>query len=767
MALPPTGYGQRADIAQDARAVRGVRKEPASIIIYEETSPLFFHLNYTFTSPQDYLISGINKVCENNEIRGRRPFSAICLVEQYLNNNLGYFSKRLEAYYQATTNQPAPKLVTNHNRLKNIVQDYRFTSGAAILPTTTTTSAPVDSESLESAETTITPRPTTPEGGYLNASRPELWTTATPSEEPLELQPAEFNSQESLERSSQAYLDRLGSTRAPTRQGRSINNHTWHEIFRPKRQAGLIGLGIGYIGAHLFNYIDPPTPQVDYKAMYKSLVTSSDEQGRNVVKIADAVKFEHHHIDSGLSELYTHFSYSMQRDKHQFEDFQKSVHDGNLRMYLLIARLSEDAYRLMELEQYSKIMGDCAAGKLSSAEILPKALSSELLKVQDELAKADRELAIPTGQLSAYYHHELVRCSINSGTGEIDIRLEIPIRVKNRKMELAEIFSVPFYHQSKGQTPQICHLAHTHDLVLLIEDTSFIINSADQAHCQIERGISQVFPYGTTTAADVGCIRSLLTEQNQEDPSRFEKCPFKCRAAGTTEVSVVKLGWQKGFYQFAMTAPPKNSHLLCVINGKKSTYELLPSSSPVIGTLLTEIPCGCIINLGNTHPAVKLPVPCMTGGFVVGAPTINIIIPGRWARFNTTQVQQASQIDQTLLVHKGYDQFDEAFNHTWNGGDLVLNLTKITHPDVTSFEEKFGFYHHALFSGIAIIWLVFVSGVCVFLMYKNHQTAQQLLVILSLLPSAKAAIKGTQLLSTKYIFSLLPLRYLMQLLSLL
>lgn len=698
-------------------------------------------------------MTGIDKVC--NQISGFHP---LCIIEQHLLFNLNYFTARLSQYQQSLTNQPPIILSTNPNRLHSILTQNKFINGpSAINYQSSTTARPFS----------YTPPPITYPQFWVNSTSTiaSLAQVVTSSPNPSSEESSEtvttvsstpFDSQESGEQNHPRSANRtdmssfeeaqetfLGSNPFHIRNGRSISSSIGRMeepiLVRSPRQAELLGLAVGYLGAKLFNYIDPPSPEVNYREMYTALKKNVDTQSQQFIQLGHSFEFEHHEIERGLAEIHSHLSMQMSFLTSKFDEFKTSLNAGLLRVYLLIARLSEDTYRLLEMVQYDKILSDCMASRLSMAAIEPKSLAEQLKLKQAQLSLIARELVISPETLSPYYHHALARCSIHQPKGQIDIQMDLPIKHLGQEVRIAEIFSVPFFHTAPKAPPQLCHLAHSHDNAIILDGVPFPLNLADSTHCTLERGICQYFPYSTTATTKVGCIRALLGDGLDVNKLQ-EACPFHCRTTdlSTEEVSVIKLGWVKGFYQYAITLPPVNSVVKCYKPNNHKTYSLREKDTSVIGTFLVELSCGCEIHLSDEYPIVSTPFPCFTGKYQEHqAPRINVVIPSRWANYNTTQMAMASTYDQPILTTKGYT-FSEAFNDTWFKHDLVLNLSAAHLPNYDEFMIHFSNYHHIINPGMTILWLSVLSILGLYLFYHNWRLSQRLMVALSMIPVVRA-----------------------------
>lgn len=87
--------------------------------------------------------------------------------------------------------------------------------------------------------------------------------------------------------------------------------------------------------------------------------------------------------------------------------------DGNLRPYLLVDRLSEVVYPLLEHFQFENIQSDYASGRVSLAAVSAKTVRLELTTLASSLTASQRELVIPLNSISTYYHHELTISHFN------------------------------------------------------------------------------------------------------------------------------------------------------------------------------------------------------------------------------------------------------------------------------------------------------------------------------------------------------------------
>lgn len=739
-----------------------IRYVPDEVVIYEETTPIFFHINFTFTRPQDYFIDALDHNCD--KLERNSEFSAICLIEQYLSHNLDYFTRRLNQFQQALTNR-VPKTLSVRNLAHTILTDRRFgyqnLTGIPVASTSTTTTV----RPSPPVQQTLTVNPTTPVKPATSVVPPifrteidNFFPTST-TESSLSGPPRPFSSEEDDPAAgaspinfgtpmddfyrAQATLMSSGLVNT-TRLRRDILllQDTGFIGPRTKRQAALLGLAAGYIGTHIFNYFDPPTPAVDFKALYQHLQKNMDIQSNNTLRLADAIQLEHHQVEKGLAGLYTHFNVAMATQSQNLNAFRQSLRDGNLRSYLLTARVSEDTYRLLELNQYDKIQSDCINGRLSLVAVEPKALGNELLFKQKALRPLDRELVIPAHRLSAYYHHPLAKCSFNPDLGSIDIRLEVPIKPRNQRVRVAEIFSVPFFH-STGNDSQICHISHSQELVAIVNDQPLPISAADTSHCQLSKGICQYFPFGTSASSNIECVKAMFSRGPQFADRIQQTCHFTCRSTSPalTEISVVRLGWFKGKYQFAITLPSQKAQVRC--DSKSPTpgnFSIRTEATPILGAFLIELTCGCVIFLSDSYPLIQPPYPCfMSSDRSLAVPRINILIPNRWANFNTTQQHIISEINQEILKLDGYENFHDAYNASWFHSDLVLNMTDMEHPSWDKFQIHFGYYSHLLTPSLLGIWIFLSSLFNLFLFYKYWKLSQQLIIVLAMIPKVRAA----------------------------
>lgn len=120
--------------------------------LFEETTPIFFRINFTFTKTQDYLLKGLNNHCEdNNQIRHNNRFSPLCTVENYLQNNLNYVSQRLNDYQQGLTNTPLSLSKSRSLEIQSLLNRY---SSSRNRPEPTPSSSPSPASSEEHISTT-------------------------------------------------------------------------------------------------------------------------------------------------------------------------------------------------------------------------------------------------------------------------------------------------------------------------------------------------------------------------------------------------------------------------------------------------------------------------------------------------------------------------------------------------------------------------------------------------------------------------------------
>lgn len=288
------------------------------------------------------------------------------------------------------------------------------------------------------------------------------------------------------------------------------------------------------------------------------------------------------------------------------------------------------------------------------------------------------------GHISSYYHHELVRYSINPIDNIIQIKLQVPIKPQNQEIQIAEIFTLPFYHTNPEGLSQICQVDYSSEFTIIVNQVPVPISLANNGHCALNKGICQYFGHSTTATTNAGCIQALFKNKGAMYQHLHEACPFTCRITDKNETSVISLGWFNNLYQFAISQPPPSTKIICKNSTSEQIFDLTNLHQP-IGIILVEIQCGCFIQMNGHYPNIVPAFPCVKGSdkqFM--SPRVNIAIPSRWGHLNFTKTM-AHQANTQLLQDEGFKTLKEIYNHTWYQGDIVVNLTKLEKKSYETF----------------------------------------------------------------------------------
>ncbi|OXA54745.1 Transposon Ty3-I Gag-Pol polyprotein [Folsomia candida] len=660
-----------------------IKPVPNDVIVFEDTTPIFFKVKFEFATRQNYFVQDLRDQCIHLE-SGRGSLSPVCLLGPYLQGNFDAITNRLDNMYQALTaltppNPPMERintLINNNRRYPEFLQidppeptirEYVITTEQPFeIPTVPTQPSvvgdPSDPRTRVQSEhddlirrTLLKPRPP------INQMRIHI----PPSTTKLPPRPM-------ADLSAENFYERHANL---TRYGRSVQ---W-EIFsnsnnsRPKRQAALAALTLGWVGSQIYNYVDPPSESTNFNQRYDNLLHNVDANSQNAIRFADVINKQNHLMGDSLVNISSYLGTRIRQNNNHIEDISKSMREGALRGFLFNARLAEDIYRSLELTQYANIQTACMNGKLSLQAVDYLMLKRELVK----LKPTNRTIVIPMNQLSSYYHHQFVKCSFDQKQSTTDIQLTIPIKTTKESVQIAELFSLPFYHHSIQHIPQICHLAHSHDFVIIKNNMPFPISMADNTNCKLSECICQYFSLSTKVSSHAGCVKALLAPQGTRYEELHQACPFNCRLTNHEEVLVTKLGWHESYYRFAITQPPLTASIICVNNTATQKFELLKSfNTSSYGVYIVEITCNCHISLGKSHPVVVPPFPCITGNPDVIAfnfPKINLIIPSRWSKINIAEISKANIYNQPLYSTEGFTNLSDIYNPQWFTTDLVIS----------------------------------------------------------------------------------------------
>lgn len=718
-----------------------VKPVPDTVIIYEDTTPIFFKVNYAFTPPQNYFVQDLRDHCPPDF--GRGSLSPVCMMGPYLSENFGAVTNRLNTLYQSLTSL-IPNIPSMDKISAIVAQNRRYPEYQPVVinPVTTSDNSDLSSEVIKEYIPTTKPTttksamilgdPSDPRNRFqfehdqlvrcnLMANRPpinQMQIHIPPSTTPLPPAPDVSSFVEEVARFRNRNSDSL------SRKGRSVMWATFHNTnaTRTKRQAALAVLAIGWVGAKIYNYVDPPSDSTDFSKIYEHLQANVDSNSRNAIRIAETINNQNHMIGSGLLNISSYLGTRIRQNNNKIDEIQKSIQEGMLRSLLFHAHLAEDIYRSIEISQYAHIQSACINGRLSPLAVDYDTLKRELSTLDTALQINNMTMVIPQDQLSSYYHHTLTRCSFHPSNGLIQIQLDIPIKSKHDQVNIAEIFSVPFFHETTLGEPQVCFVKYSHDFVILKNDMPLPISMADTSHCKISDGICQYFSLATRATSYAGCIKALLAPQGTRFDELHEACPFSCRLTNSDEVLVTKLGWHNSFYRYAITHPPINSVIIYNNNSTRRTFDLLqPNTTSPYGVIIVEIPCNCYINLNSVHPNIVPPFPCLVGhknSNIFATPKLNFAIPSRWSLINVAEIIQVNDFHQPLYLTEGYDNFSDIYDPSWFNKDIVLNFT---HPDVqtNSIDHYVLAYHHLLTPATTTIWLGFLSIFAIFLFYKN------------------------------------------------
>lgn len=739
-----------------------IKPVPDDIFIFEETTPLFFEVKFNFTKPQNYFIETLNEHCPTLEF-GRGPVSPICMIDQYLLNNFNYLTGKIDFMYQTLTTLTPPKvkikkistLIENNKRpplAKPIVflpepsseeiEEY-ITSTTTTTTTTSTTSTPAPIQSLvQGNPPDVRTRQQLTRDRFLQENHPANVRHSPPILVPpstTDLPP--MPTVRSFRTEAEKFLHR--NAHNLTRVGRSVmwNNLSNQTNSRTKRQASILALAAGWVGAKNFNYIDPPTTSTNIQLLYDHLQANVDINSTNSIRIAHTVEIANNRLNDNIMNLTTHLGHRIRLNNHRITDIQRTMQDGALRSYLFDTRLAEDLYRYIELVQYSQIQSACMSGRLPLQAIDSSSLKMELVHLNKTLATVNMTTVISNSQLSKYYHHEMTRCSFDPEHGTIDIKLDVPIKSLDQIVTVAEVFSLPFYHHANQETPQLCYMSHSHDFVILINNIPYPISNADSSLCDLSKGSCQYSSLSTRASNHAGCIKALLSQKGLSYEILHQTCPFTCRETQSKEVLVTKLGWHDSYYRYAVTQPPTSSKIICKQNDTFHTFSIIDTTAHSFGVYIIELTCGCYIYLNNQHPIVRPPFPCLIGKSDSGdflSPKINIAIPSRWSLINTAELTKANHYHETLFVTEGYENFSDIYNANWFKHDLVFNLTIPEIKPFGSFQTYVDSFHHIVNPIISIFWLVLLTILVIYVFYKTWTLSQQLLVFAMLIPGACA-----------------------------
>ncbi|OXA40951.1 hypothetical protein Fcan01_24275 [Folsomia candida] len=580
---------------------------PDTVITCEDTTSIFFKVQFNFTSQQNYFIQDLKDHCPPDF--GRGSLSPICMMGPYLTGNFKAVTNRLNLMYQSLTS--LKPIIPHMETISMVISknkrypEYHPVQINPVLTDDLDLSQETKKELITTKPTT-TPKPliqgdpSDPRTRFqiehdelvrrtLMQTRPPLNqmqihipppTTALPP--PPTLSPFDQEVARFRNRNSEGF----------SRQGRSIMWENFHNTnnTRTKRQAALAALAVGWVGAQLYNYVDPPSAATDFSKQYDHLQNSIDINSRNAIRLANTITNQNHMIGSGFLNISSYLGTRIKQNNNKIEDMQKSMQEGALRSFLFQARMSEDIYRSLELFQYASIQSACMTGRLSLQAVDYVTLNQEPLTLRTTLNKNNMTLVIPHGRLSSYYHYELTRCSFEPEQTIIEIQLNIPIKPLHEQVEITEIFSIPFFHKTDLGEPQICFVQHSHDFVILKNDMPFPISMADTSHCRISDGICQYFSLATRATSHAGCVKALLAPQGTRFDVLHQACPFSCRLTNSAEVLVTKLGWHNSLYRYAITQPPLNAEIICNNNSTLRNFELLePNTTSPYGKLSQQL----------------------------------------------------------------------------------------------------------------------------------------------------------------------------------
>ena len=338
------------------------------------------------------------------------------------------------------------------------------------------------------------------------------------------------------------------------------------------------------------------------------------------------------HANRSIAFLTRNMNELMKTLKTDIQAFGQTWEDNV--MYALtgkIADLISIIHTNLIVNSYHQLAAACENSRLSALFVDDLHLSQALEKIQIELRKHDKELAIPPNLLHTYRHLPLTQCIF--GHEYVMVNLRVPFVTIGKLWEIYRLKPIPMANGKETRVLDVpsAMVARSGNEVVAMDLPEYMADgNCKENLCKIPEDRSSLAEYQT-------CLNAVFKKASVTEIR--DQCSFK--GIPTIQSRVTKVSP----YIVYITHTDKEANMVCISEGRK-IVDPLPRA-PEYGSLKVTLKCGCRLE-SNGKIIAEPSFPCSSQE--EDNASISQTVPAAWTKLNNTILEPPGQQMETITI---------------------------------------------------------------------------------------------------------------------